>query len=478
MNFPSSAGWPNISTGTGSSQFFYDHNHQRWQQIASYSGSPETTEYIGGLTEKMSNASAIEFRNYIPVGNTMVVYEVSSAATAPSTYYAIQDHLGSTAVLTNQNGTLIAAEKYSATAINETSATQQTAAQGITRHEYTGQEGLDNLNLTNMNGRIFDSSGAGLVMFSPDPSIPDPTNTLSYNHYAYVNYNPLTYIDPSGYTCVGADVEHDCPPDDNATPADADVPTVVVNAPNNSFIPSVGDTVTSADGALSLTVTSAQQTAVDMAQVTVTANGSTGNQQSTVVLPGSAMSTTSGGSGVSGRAILGGSVAIGAPGYNYRRTILGNFGLSALPYVPGYDFANCIYGGGCGSAGWSMAAVGVLAAPEGIAARGGQTIVLGLRDFGTREVAQQLGAIHLLDHPEWMNALKTAIGNPSTKFIVNLEGFSGSSIYSQVMGAVQRGLTPAAKYTEWEMAQLYQAGRLGTVNFVNRVGQVLANPFE
>lgn len=259
-------GWPTIGTGTSTSQFFYDHNHQRWQQIASYSGSPETTEYIGDLTEKMVNANATQYRNYIPVGNTFVVYERSTATTIPATYYATKDHLGSTAVLTNQNGTLIANEKYSATGINETSAAQQTAASAITRREYTGQEALDNVFLTDLNARVYASSG--MMILSPDPTLSDPTSTVGYNRYAYVNYNPLTFIDPSGYTCEGADIEHDCP-DNGPTPADDNLPTVVISAPNASFIPSIGTTVTS--GGLTLTVTSVQQGA-DMPEVIV--NGS------------------------------------------------------------------------------------------------------------------------------------------------------------------------------------------------------------
>ena len=47
--------------------------------------------------------------------------------------------------------------------------------------------------------------------FSPDPFISDPTSTMGYNCYAYCNYNPLKYTDPSGYVTRRPPLELDPP---------------------------------------------------------------------------------------------------------------------------------------------------------------------------------------------------------------------------------------------------------------------------
>jgi hypothetical protein len=82
----------------------------------------------------------------------------------------------------------------------------------------------------------------------------------------------------------------------------------------------------------------------------------------------------------------------------------------------------------------------------------------------------------LMDDPNWRQTLIHSVANASTKFTVSLDGFSGPSTYAQVMGAASRGATSAGKLTEWEMAQLYQGGRLADTTFV-RGGQVVDNPF-
>jgi hypothetical protein len=51
--------------------------------------------------------------------------------------------------------------------------------------------------LNHLNGRVEDAVIGRFL--SPDPNIPDPGNTQSWNRYSYVNNNPLSYVDPSGF---------------------------------------------------------------------------------------------------------------------------------------------------------------------------------------------------------------------------------------------------------------------------------------
>jgi RHS repeat-associated protein len=187
-----------ISGGTSSSQFFYDANHQRYKQLASYSGAAENTIYVGGLLEKMSNASGTAYRHYIPAGNNTVVYARLSSGTN-STYYLTKDHLGSTAVITDQTGTSLVHEEFSALGWNENTGAQEATMATVSRHEFTGHEGLDNAGIwmVNMNGRIYIPSGS--IFISPDPFVPHPGNTQSFNRYGYVNNNPLSLVDPTGF---------------------------------------------------------------------------------------------------------------------------------------------------------------------------------------------------------------------------------------------------------------------------------------
>lgn len=56
-----------------------------------------------------------------------------------------------------------------------------------------------------MNGRVQDAITGRFL--SPDPHVQDPGNTQSFNRYSYVNNNPLTYTDPTGFAENPPDVK-------------------------------------------------------------------------------------------------------------------------------------------------------------------------------------------------------------------------------------------------------------------------------
>lgn len=63
---------------------------------------------------------------------------------------------------------------------------------------FTGHEHYDIFGMVNMNGRIYDPVLGRFL--SPDPYIQAPDFTQGLNRYSYCMNNPLSYVDPSGYS--------------------------------------------------------------------------------------------------------------------------------------------------------------------------------------------------------------------------------------------------------------------------------------
>jgi RHS repeat-associated protein len=212
-NYPTS-----ISTGYGPGWttnetvgFSYGPNRQRWQQTYSGNNTTETTDYIGRLLEFVSSGGVLDYRHYIN-GGTGVVAVYSRKSTGVNTFsYLLSDHQSSVASITNSSGAQVIGESFTAfgtrreatTWSGVPSTTELTTMAGITRQGYTFQTALGLWSgLNHMKGRVED--GWSGRMLSADPTIPDPTNTQSYNRFSYVNNNPVTYGDPSGFSpCWG-----------------------------------------------------------------------------------------------------------------------------------------------------------------------------------------------------------------------------------------------------------------------------------
>jgi RHS repeat-associated protein len=227
------------ATGSEEVQFSYGPDRQRWEQIYTGPSGTETTYYVGNNLEVVFNGTT-NYRHYIYAGSEPVaVYNRTSAGATMS--YMLEDHQGGVAAITSNSGTVggTSGVDESFTAFGQrrnaetwygapTTGDLNTIA-GLSRQGYTWQTWLgQSMGLNHMNGRVEDAILGRFL--SPDPHIPDPTNAQSYNRYSYVNNNPMTLVDPTGFSaktcpeggsCGGGDPDASNSSADDATPSDS-----------------------------------------------------------------------------------------------------------------------------------------------------------------------------------------------------------------------------------------------------------------
>ena len=166
------------------------------------------TYYVGGLIDLVMSGSTTNYRHYIYAGSEPIAVYSRTAAGVNTMSYMIEDHQGGISNIASKSGASDVNESFSAfgTRRNPTSwsgapttADLNTIA-GLSRQGYTFQTWLgQSMGLNHMNGRVQDAILGRFL--SADPHIPDPSNAQSYNRYTYVNNNPLTFVDPTGFAC-------------------------------------------------------------------------------------------------------------------------------------------------------------------------------------------------------------------------------------------------------------------------------------
>ena len=212
----SSYNYPTVINGPSKTMSFsYDANRQRYSQVYKNGGTTETTQYVGGLLEKVTVGSLIDWRHYIRAGSELVAIMSRQSTGTNATHYLLEDHEGSIDKITDSLGALTIAESFSAfgtrraiTWSGPCPCPDATVIAGISREGFTGQDAIGGISmgLNHMNGRVEDAILGRFL--SPDPQTPNPRNTQSWNRYSYVNNNPLSYTDPTGFegkpsmTCI------------------------------------------------------------------------------------------------------------------------------------------------------------------------------------------------------------------------------------------------------------------------------------
>ncbi len=192
-----------IEQGQFDYDFTYGPDHQRKTMEVFQNESLIRKVYYFGNYERHEEVSGTThlFYIYSPTGLT-AIYKLADGASTGDMYYIHKDHLGSIQIVTNQNKAVLTRYYYNAWGVRSnldaaTGTLIQTNNDLTWLHRgFTGHEHLTEIDLINMNGRMYD---AHLGMFiSPDPHVQAPDMPVNFNRYAYVLNNPLIYTDPSG----------------------------------------------------------------------------------------------------------------------------------------------------------------------------------------------------------------------------------------------------------------------------------------
>ncbi|MBA4369541.1 MAG: hypothetical protein C0403_18090, partial [Desulfobacterium sp.] len=174
----------------GTTSIIYDGDGKRAKKV---NGS-NITYYVNDYFEETNGTSTM----YIFAGSTRVAMIKNDQA-----YYYHKDHLGSTALITDDSQSIVGSAKTEYTPFG---LERSNGGQTVTNYKFTDQEQDTSTGLYNYDARLYDP---GLGMFiSPDSIVPDYYNPQALNRYAYCLNNPLSYTDPDGHVPIetGADV--------------------------------------------------------------------------------------------------------------------------------------------------------------------------------------------------------------------------------------------------------------------------------
>ncbi len=169
-----------------------------------------TTYYVGNV-EILTSGATVTTKRYI--GGYLVITTTQIGAgtpSAPSYAYLLRDGLGSIDVITDQNATVIQRESFDPHGQRRyagpagagflwnllPSAQAATFDTSATRQGYTGHEQLDGVGLVHMKGRLYDPVLGRFIQADP---MTEPDATQGLNRYTYVQNNPLSLTDPTGY---------------------------------------------------------------------------------------------------------------------------------------------------------------------------------------------------------------------------------------------------------------------------------------
>ena len=168
--------------------FVYGPDMQRWKSTTYNNGAVEKTTFYDTDYDKIidKNGNVTEF---IYLDDNLVMLRKNNGTFLP--YVVVKDNLGSVISIYAGDGTQVYSASYDAWGKQNVTMNKIGFIRG-----YCGHEMLNDYQIINMNGRLYDPILGRFL--SPDNYVQTPDFSQNYNRYSYCLNNPLKYTDPSG----------------------------------------------------------------------------------------------------------------------------------------------------------------------------------------------------------------------------------------------------------------------------------------
>lgn len=182
----------------------YGADQKRKKSVTTKNGKSDARYYAGAIYEEDHlSTGEVKQRHYIFANGGMIAIHEQSSTSGETLNYVHKDHLGSVQAYSDKNGKLVQELSYDAWGRRRSADEWKyylNLPDANAWHErgFTGHEHLDLFEMINMDGRMYDPMLGRFL--TPDPFVQAPDYTQGLNRYIYCLNNPLSLVDPSGYS--------------------------------------------------------------------------------------------------------------------------------------------------------------------------------------------------------------------------------------------------------------------------------------
>lgn len=196
-----------IKSLNGETWFNYDANEFKYKRIDATDKINQTTYYLNNNEVIINSDGSQEIKRYIQD----IAIQTIKANGIEKLNYLFKDHIGSGSIITNESGLIEHTLSFDAFGKRRNPSTWQgytnpftllpnlTSLLSITQRGFTGHQQVDHASIVHMGGRIYDPDLGRFLQ--ADPIVQSPKDAQNFNRYSYVLNNPLSYTDPTGYSC-------------------------------------------------------------------------------------------------------------------------------------------------------------------------------------------------------------------------------------------------------------------------------------